>query len=698
MKLGLLLAFVLINSLSYCQITFEEITIPTDFNIEAVRQSPSGEYFIQTATDDESIYTSLNGTEWIKTSLPVSHHLDDIQFFSDGTPVLQGDYINLQTHMIRRNGNWFVLNIPGVGNVASSFIKKDTLFVFQHETFAYSLDKGESFSILFTCQESTNAQTAHLWKMANHFILHYTTGSYNHISIYNESGERTLNQTLSLLSVTPVYNNCGQVLLYALPQPNTYYLLSEPGLELQQGVTTDIIPSWSENTKIFSQDVQYYIRDKNTIYRSTGCNFDWEELAMDDLIEDNAYAWFGPHEDIFLYNEGSNHYIKRDTVSNLWISYYPEINHPHVFKAGESLQDDQFVLTSNFLFHKKIGDLLWDQTDSIGGLNYQTQYSPDGDLYLNRKSHLEYSNDNGASFSVIELPQGWAPEEYNYMHVLDNDIIFMSNRLSVDCYYTMNNGQDWILAGVSFPLSTPIVTLVDDYILAVELSQYFTASKINLANHEVAVDDLGDNFSLVLGATFAEDGTLYFQTYDFMLGNESLYRYQFGENVKFLGHFEELAHVLALEVIGSDLYGLSAGRYYVFDGESVKEYNYVDLPESTSGLSFSVSDNKYVYAILDHHRIFRSTKSTVHTEDPPISLEVKIYPNPASTSITVSTPESGQQKFDSYVLYDMLGCCVHQANACSGESICVSHLAPGMYTILLKENGVVIGMGKFISQ
>lgn len=77
MKLGLLLAFVLINSLSYCQITFEEITIPTDFNIEAVRQSPSGEYFIQTATDDESIYTSLNGTEWIKTSLPVSHHLDD---------------------------------------------------------------------------------------------------------------------------------------------------------------------------------------------------------------------------------------------------------------------------------------------------------------------------------------------------------------------------------------------------------------------------------------------------------------------------------------------------------------------------------------------------------------------------------------------------------------------------------------------
>jgi hypothetical protein len=261
----------------------------------------------------------------------------------------------------------------------------------------------------------------------------------------------------------------------------------------------------------------------------------------------------------------------------------------------------------------------------------------------------------------------------------------------------VNNGQDWILSDVSFPLSTPIVKLVENHILAVELNQYFTASKIDLATNEVLSEDLGDNLSLVLGATIADDGTLYFQSLSFTTGDISLYKYQFGVGVTFLGYFNEVSNTLAMEVIEGDLSFFTPFRYYVFDGESLKEYSYAGLPEPQSGLSFTVSDNGYVYAILDYHRIFRSITPTVTTRDSRISVDVTISPNPANIFITVSESDN-QQMFDSYAIYDMLGSYKEQSNEIKGRTVNISHLAPGIYMLMLKRNEVVIGFGKFIKQ
>ena len=107
MRSCLLPILLFLQSLCYGQITFEEVTSPDDFNIASVFKSPIGEYFIQAANDDESIYTSMNGQDWTKTTLPINHDFHDVQFFSDGTPLLKPER---GEHLIRRDGVWYTMN------------------------------------------------------------------------------------------------------------------------------------------------------------------------------------------------------------------------------------------------------------------------------------------------------------------------------------------------------------------------------------------------------------------------------------------------------------------------------------------------------------------------------------------------------------------------------------------------------------
>ena len=125
------------------------------------------------------MYTSTDGHNWIRATLPELHTMDDIQFYSDGTPVLKDDS---NEHLIRRNGSWYTMKLSGsFGGIQASFIKNDTLFVYQDNSFAFSIDKGQSFTNIFTFSEGIIDHQTHLWKFDKYFVLHHTAGATDYL-------------------------------------------------------------------------------------------------------------------------------------------------------------------------------------------------------------------------------------------------------------------------------------------------------------------------------------------------------------------------------------------------------------------------------------------------------------------------------------------------------------------------------------
>jgi hypothetical protein len=94
----------------------------------------------------------------------------------------------------------------------------------------------------------------------------------------------------------------------------------------------------------------------------------------------------------------------------------------------------------------------------------------------------------------------------------------------------------------------------------------------------------------------------------------------------------------------------------------------------------------YVYD-LD---ILLSTGSEILAE------EVKIYPNPVTNTLHIKA-EINTSSPATLSIYDLNGRLVQSIfQGLNGNSISVSHLTPGIYTLILKENGVVIGTKKFV--
>jgi uncharacterized repeat protein (TIGR01451 family) len=591
----------------YSQITFDEITAPDDFNISELRKSPIGEYFVQALNDGTSIYTSMNGQDWTKTPLPENHPLFDIQFFSDGTPVLKARY---NEHLIRRNGFWHTMNASGGWeDVTASFIKEDTLFVYQDNTFSYSLDKGETFTPIITVSPGISDYRSDLWKFENHFILHHKSGASDYLSVFDESGGQILNEYLNLSSFSISYNsNCGEILFN---DDVKYYLLKEQGLSFEEGNTTSIIPDFSYNDVLLSQAGNYYHVDGNTINKTDGCNFTWEVLVSDDLIQSNSLVWIDDQEDIFLFNWFSDHFFLWPNGTSQWEEHLLNINYAYVSDIDESIQGNQICLTSNALFNKNVNEADWIELDTSGNFNYQIQYSPNGDLYLFRKNSLLYSSDNGSTFSEIDLPDNGFPGHLYLMEVLDDGFLIFIDGISSQVFYTLNNGFDWISVNTSqFFITPPKIKLVGNYIFIIDLEFNNIITRININTNESEEDDLGLTLDIFTNSVIdiMDDGTVYFYGSDWSSTDTGLFSYQFGEEVEFLGSVEGLGSLNALIAAGTDLFLLGNNEYHLIQAGSSIIKDYSGLP--TSGYKkFIVAEDYHLYVIIDNHRIFRSTEA-----------------------------------------------------------------------------------------
>ena len=198
----------------------------------------------------------------------VDQKLYDVEFYSDGTPVLKA---YLGEHLIRRNGIWYTMHLAGgFQDVEASCIKDDTLFVYEENVFAYSLNKGQSFTTVFTYGESIIDHSANLWKFENYFVLHHTAGNSDYISIFNKQGQRVLFEPMDIYARVMTYNTCGEILF---ADYDRYFLLKEQGLILTSGKATDIFSDFSYTTDLFAVDDNYYLREGNTMYKKDESSF-----------------------------------------------------------------------------------------------------------------------------------------------------------------------------------------------------------------------------------------------------------------------------------------------------------------------------------------------------------------------------------------------------------------------------------------
>jgi hypothetical protein len=636
MKPVLLLILVGLQSLAYGQITFEEITSPPDFNIRAVRKSPVGEYFVQAVNDRESIYSSLDGQVWTKSTLPESHTLREIQFFSDGSPMLQGES---SAHLIRRDGRWYTMRLDTFGeDVEATFIRDDTLFVYQHNTFAYSIDRGVTFFNIFTSGETIEGESFHLVKFQHHFVLYHADRFSDFLSVFNTSGTRVLFQSLDLNTSTTkfTYNACGQVLINS---SSKFYLLKEEDLYFHSGATSAILPNYSDDSVLLSQQGHYYLRDYDKILRTTGCNFTWQLLIEDELIYSGGDLSINLQGDILLASYGRDYFVERASGSDQWVSLSPDINYALVGTIDESTHDEQAALSSNRFFHKELAETQWEPTDTIGGYTYQVQYSPDGDLYINRKSEILYSTDNGFTFSTIVLPAVGPLEKSYAMEVLGNDTLLIIEDFHGLCYFSVDNGLFWTQANVFFNTVVPQAKLVNEYIYLAELDYHSLVARINITTNEVETESLGGVFDwYVKGFVILDDGTIYFDGSEHLsFMPDGLHRYRFGEGYEYVGPLEESLYTYSLEASGTDVYAFRPDKYFVISGTDFEEFYYIGLP-GTGDYSFILASNDHVYVVLDNHRIFRSTLPL----SLPYVISGKVY-HDTDESCTLDTVDTGLQ-------------------------------------------------------
>lgn len=604
MKPILLIAFLSLQALSFGQLTFEEVTGPVEFNISAIRKSPIGEYFIQAANDDESIYTSMDEQVWTKTPLPVSNILYEIQYFSDGTPLLKPEN---GSHLVRRNGIWHTMSMDaGWLEVEASFIKADTLFVFQGESFGYSLDKGKTFITMFAFDESIIDHSSHLYKFDHFFVLHHSAGASDNLSIFTIDGERIISRSLDLGIASFTYHPCGQVLIN---DDDRYYLIKDDEVMLYEGPTQSIIPNFKSSSELFVEGDHYFFRTDHRIYKSTGCDFTWNIIASSDVIDVKDNVWVSPESNIYLNDNASDVYIFQPAGSGQWEEHHPDIQYPFMHTINESQKGHQALLTSNALFHKNTVDPDWIEIDSSGGDNYEIHFSPNGGLYTNRHGEIQYSIDNGISFSTIPLPESELPFPAYGLEVLDDNILVVFGGFYDECFVTVNNGQEWKRIFVPYFFDQPLVKLVDNYLLFAQFEYETNVTKINIGSGASTTESLGDFPPLSLfGGTIMDDGTIYYVVDDVFGGFQSgLYRFRFGEGSEYIGNYDELFNSIGFISSGTDLFGIGSGQYYVFNGEEIETIPIIGLPQD-GRRKHILASNEHLYVIVDQTKVFRSTK------------------------------------------------------------------------------------------
>ena len=131
--------------------------------------------------------------------------------------------------------------------------------------------------------------------------------------------------------------------------------------------------------------------------------------------------------------------------------------------------------------------------------------------------------------------------------------------------------------------------------------------------------------------------------------------------------------------------------YFKFKIKPLPEFDYGTSIPNEAAIFFDFND-----AVITNLAtlVIQQTTSTYNVQEP--LMDFSIYPNPSFDKINLDIPLDYLQRVESYEIISMLGLSVDVSKFRNEELINVAHLKPGVYQVLLKENGNIIGVKKFI--
>lgn len=703
--LFLLLCFGLLTP-AFSQIHFEAIPPPVDFNLSHIRKSPTGERFVQAYNKRWSIYNSFDAETWEETALPGIFLMEDMRFFADGTPLFITQ--NNGPHLIRRQGEWYSMSLPGASQseINASFIREDSLFVYQDGQFAYSLDKGVSFEELFTQNFVLDGAANGLWKLGPYFVLSASAGLESYLYAFGPSGQLLLEEVLENVNrPEQVYNNCGELLFLA---EDAYYLLKAGDLSLESGEVESFFPAYEGEAGqvTYSRNGSYYRRQGDTVYRTSACSQDWAPMLSDPIIGQRRYFWVDEEENLFFYSRNRDQYLLYSSEEEALTEQHLPIDWSATVGINESLAGHQIAISTNELFSKELETPVWTKVQDKRAV--ETEYSPDGSLYARfLDGQVLRSPDDGNTFESISAPQ--VHPLGSFLEAPENEVVILVDELMVTAHYTLDQGQNWVSVqlgiGVGGSNQSPAIRKSGDYIYLMRGSNNLVLHRINtmdgtietvLLNDLIAVSQSGRQWAV------SGDGTVYFWAAG--MGNPSgLFRYRWEQGVEYLASEEELDGSYALLAVGNQLFGLSGERVFLYEDGIFVEFGILGLPENLNEIKYHLSESGHLYAIVDDHFIFRSdlplegqmptsTRGLKHRQT------VAVYPNPAKEVLFLDIGLDELRQVEQAEILDPLGRPAQSWQHPDSNRLDISGLQPGLYYLQLRQDGRLHGRAAFVKR
>ncbi len=602
MRLFIVTTFLFLSSFLFGQITFEEITAPSDFSLRSIYKSPTGEYFLQSVNDFENIYSSTDGVNWLKQPLPSNIALTNVQFYDDGTPLF-----GTSTRCIRRNGEWYTLP----SNVEAADIDNETLYVLtSNDVFRTSNDKGLTFEDYFSIDPTTIWNPNNIYVLGNNIAIHHAAGATDYVSVFNPSGTMLLDEELQGGIIDVYKSGCNNLLMVDYDE---YYLLTE-NLAFTQGNTVDILPVDANlNDNFVSNGTDFFLYYENGLYKINGCDFSSELVAENNnnLSFELYFLSVSKNEDFLLYSLYYDFFFEQSNGSSEFQLQTISANNPTILSVDESNDGYMAISTYNNIFTKNLADPDWTDFGNLGNNNFFRflDYSPNSNLYASKIDELFFSENNGLDFTTLNLPQTFLTP--NVRSVIDDGVLFATSL--IEDTYSVDNGETWIPLDNGQGISDYFVgKLVGNILMIYYYDDFLINTQLVLININTNVQTSFElppaNINEIYDAAITNDGVLYLMgsNWQSALGQGVINKYEIGGVMEEVGVFPELEGINDIIASGKSIFAFGPNFYYELYDDQLTMYTHEGLPTGGSR-NFKIAENEHIYAIVDNNRLFRTT-------------------------------------------------------------------------------------------